>query len=121
MKLKNNTHPKNGNIVLAQGFAKLVPMKSIHDMVYMISSLNRIKFINIIDHIRTTIVIRFQNDFFLFSVLYDATLCSRLFHNADGIMRKISINVSHSHHIPVYTNHSDVGKKFDKNIKTINV
>lgn len=73
------------------------------------------------DHIQTTIVIKFPNDLALFSLVYQATLCSRLFHNADGIIRNISINVNQSHRIPVYTNHSDVGKKLDKNIKTISV
>ena len=90
-------------------------------MVYMISLLNIVRFINIIAPIRTTSVIKFQKLFWLSNLLYDATLCSKLFQSADGMIRKTSIKVSHRPRIPVYINHSEVGKKFDRNISTIRV
>lgn len=37
----------------------------------------------------------------LLSVLYDATLCNKLFPSDDGTIKNISINASHRAHIPV--------------------
>gem|GEM_PF-1367196 len=108
-------------MIFVQGFAKLFHIKSDHDMIYMISFLNKKKFNNTIHHIRVTNVIKFPKLFLLASCVYDATLCNRLFHNADGIIKNTSISVSHNAHIHVYTNHCEVGKKLDKNIKTMRV
>lgn len=112
---------KNGSMVLVHGFDRLVHIKSDHDMVYIISLLNIIIFTMMIDHIRVIRVIRFPKLFCFSNLLYDATLCNRLFPNAEGMIKNTSTRVNHSHQIPVYTNHSDVGKKLERNINTISV
>jgi len=103
MKLKNKTIPRNGRTVFAHGLLKLVPINSFPDTVYIISLLNNTKFNNNMDQIRTTMVIKFQKDFLLFSFVYAATLCNKLLPKADGIIKKISIKVSPNHHIQVKT------------------
>lgn len=42
--------------------------------------------------------------------VYAATLCKRLFHNADGIIRNISIKANANARIPVYVYPCVVGK-----------
>ena len=103
MKLKNKTIPRNGRIVFAQGLENPVHRNSLPDTMYIMLSLNRTKFNNNIEPIHTTIVIKFQKDFFLLSSVYDATLCNKLFPSADGIIKNISIKVSPSHRIHVKT------------------
>ena len=98
-----------------------VHRNSLLDTNIIISLLKTRKSIAINHQINQTKVSKFHIDFLLSRLEYVGILWSKLFHNEDGIINKISNNDNAKARYHTYSYPSAVGKNQPRNIKTINV
>ena len=94
IKLKNKTIQRNGKIWLDHHIDKLsrLHIKSLLDTNKITSLLKTRKSIAINHQINPTNESKFHIDFLLSRLEYVGILCSKLFHNDDGIIKRISNN-----------------------------